>query len=432
MKIDFQDCNATGPYIEQWWHDKTDYDTADALNLTPGGNISGIDAQLAAAGAIAGTVTDTEAHPLSGICVQATTTTFVGGLAHTDSNGNYSIILSEPGDYSVQFVDCGDTPTFAAQWWNNQPSSATAQRVTVALGQTVDGIDALLVPGAPSTISGRVLNLHGIPMTPACVVAYLPNQYAIFAPVNPDGSYTVAGVPSGTYALAFLGCDGGNPAPTIPDPEATTTSYHAVWWNGVPLALDQTNNGGPDPIAQGANLVTALPGETLTGYDACFGCTAISIATIAPGDGSLTLDFTTPGLVTNTGDAQDAVSAEANPLTYTAACTSETGATSGSAEGPTSPITISGLPPGDYTCMISAADGPTVVATSAVSEVIAVPGAPADTNTPATAPTNSDPGVLAFTGSSSPTTLGPMAIALITLGLALTIAARRRRARSTS
>ena len=148
VKVDFQDCNASGPYIEQWWNNKADYNSADALNLVAGQNVTGIDAQLAAAGAIAGMVTDSGSHPLAGICVQATTSTAFGGLARTDSNGDYSIIIDQPGAYQVQFVDCNNTPSFAGQWWNNQATSATAQPVTVALGQTVNGVDAALVPGA--------------------------------------------------------------------------------------------------------------------------------------------------------------------------------------------------------------------------------------------------------------------------------------------
>ncbi len=175
--------------------------------------------------------------------------------------------------------------------------------MTLALDHTVNGVDAMLVPGAPSTSSGKVVNLRGIAMPTGCVVAYLPNQHAIFAPVNPDGTYTVAGISSGTYSLVFLGCTGANPEPTVPDPESPGVSYHAVWWNGIPLTFDQNNgNGGPDPIAQGANLVTVAPGQALTGYDWCFGCTTISIATVTPGSGSITAAFTTPGLVTDISD----------------------------------------------------------------------------------------------------------------------------------
>jgi len=277
VKIDFRDCNAVGPYVEQYWNDKPDFSSAVPLTLAPGEKRSGIDAQLAAAAEITGTVTDLATTPLEGICVQATTGTFVGGLAHTDSHGNYVINLATPGDYRVQFVDCTNTPTFAGQWWDGQPGSATASIVKVATGHVVTSINAALSPGAVGTISGTVVNSHHVAMSSACVIAYLPNQYAIFAPVHADGTYTVAGVPSGTYALAFVGCSGGNPSQTVQDPESSGTTYDAVWWHGVPLHLDaNSNNGGPDPIAQGANLVTLQSAQDRTGYDWCFGCAAAS------------------------------------------------------------------------------------------------------------------------------------------------------------
>lgn len=376
VKVDFQDCNSVGPYIEQWWNNRPDSSSADALTLAVGETRTGIDAQLAAAAEIAGTVTDSTGNPLRGICAQATTTTFFGGLAHTDANGNYAINLAKPGDYRVQFVDCNLTPAFAGQWWHNQPTSATSNAVTLAAGQVVRGVDARLSPGAVGTISGKIGNLHGIAMTAACVIAYLPDQYLIFASVNPDGTYKVANVPSGTYALAFLGCNGGNPTATVQDPESTGTNYNAVWWDGAPIDLNQNNNGSVDPIAQGANLVTVTPGQNLTGYNHCFGCTAISISSITPRTGSLTVAFTTPGLVTSAnGQAGD--SAQASALTYTVACTSSTGGAPDSASGPSSPITVTGLTAGaTYTCQVTASDRRTTVAASAVSDGIVVPASP--------------------------------------------------------
>ena len=120
VKVDFRDCNTVGPYVEQWWNDQPDPEHADVVTLAPGATRTGIDARLAAAGAITGTVTDGGGHPLSGICAQATTDSFVGGLAGTDASGHYSIVLAKPGAYRVQFVDCNQPPVYAGQWWNTR------------------------------------------------------------------------------------------------------------------------------------------------------------------------------------------------------------------------------------------------------------------------------------------------------------------------
>ena len=99
-------------------------------------------------------------------------------------------------------------------------------------------------------------------ITGGCAVVYLANQYALFGPVNADGTFTVSGIPSGTYALAFLGCDTGQPSATVHDPVDPARTYQAQWWHGVDLSLAGTTEGGPDPIAQHATLLRSAPASS--------------------------------------------------------------------------------------------------------------------------------------------------------------------------
>src|SRR5205085_2714825 len=78
-----------GPYVDQWWNDAASFDSATPVNLVAGVATTGIDAQLVVAGAITGTVTDRAAHPVEGVCVQATTATVFRRLARTDSQGRH-------------------------------------------------------------------------------------------------------------------------------------------------------------------------------------------------------------------------------------------------------------------------------------------------------------------------------------------------------
>ncbi|MGZ8763485.1 MAG: carboxypeptidase regulatory-like domain-containing protein, partial [Acidimicrobiia bacterium] len=346
VKFVFRDCNGVGPYVQEWWNDVPDPATATPITLAPGEARTGVDAQLAAAGGITGTVTDDNAQPLEGICAQATTPTFFGGLARTDSNGEYQIVLARPGDYRVQFVDCRDTPMFAAQWSDGQASAATAQVVPVAAGQVVGGIDAALVPGATGSISGKALTARGTAMTTACALAYLPDQLVLFGLVQPDGTYTIPNVPSGTYALAFVGCHGGDPQETVPDPDVAGVSYSALWWDGVPLTINAGTDGGPDPIVQGATLVTVTPGANLTGHDVCFGCGAIDVTSITPSTNALAFSFTPPDLDVGASGLSASVSATATApvvsasaaLAYTATCTPRGGGAPTATSGSGSPI----------------------------------------------------------------------------------------------
>jgi hypothetical protein len=368
------------------------------------------------------------------------------------------VILSSPGSYRVQFVDCTQTPRFAAQWWQGAQTASAATPVAVGEGTIVTGIDAQLAAGAPGAISGRVVNVHGAAVTASCVVLYLPNQYALFAPVGSDGTYSITGAPSGTYALAFLGCPTGNqgdPSPVVPDPQMAGVAYPAVWWDDVPLDITSTQtDGGPDPIAQGADMVTITPGAQLTGYDHCFGCTAVHIDQLEAGPGSVTASFTTPGLLT--GPSATLSTQAAPSLTYELSCRSSAGSVA-SVSGSASPLTVT-LAPGNYACRVTAVDGSSAVATSAdervtvsgvptstpspsppVTPLVPVapdaPAAPAQPAAPASTPAAGDvhlaprdqAAALAFTGSQP---LRPMlagAVVCILVGVGFVATGRRRR-----
>ena len=417
-RVQFDDCNHTGPYLQQWWDQQPTYETATTLAVTPGSAATGIDASLVRAGAITGHVTDRQGNPLSGICAQASSDTAFGGLGRTDESGNYTILLASAGSFRVQFVDCNDTTKWRTQWWDDQPTAATAALVTVGAGGTVDDVDAHLDPGGPATISGNVTTLRGATPDSGCVVAYLPNQFARFVPVAADGSYTITDVPSGTFALAALSCaDGGEPSPVVPDPSVAGVAYRGLWWNDVPLVFDQGSDGGPDPIAQHADLVTVNPGDALTGYDFCFGCEAVKLQAVNPTGTSVELSFTTPDLVSPPVQSQD----QLPDMVYTATCTTSSGGENRSASGSTQTLVVDDLTPGStYSCVVVGSVDGVAVAASVQSNSFTVPGATA-------APTPSS-GALAFTGRSLDD-LGELAVALLLSGLALLVVQRRRRSR---
>ncbi len=427
LTVYFQDCNGHG-YVDQWWNGQPDVSAATFFTPPAGQVTSGIDAQLAAAGRIAGHVTDGNGDPLAGICAQATTTTSFGGLARTNGNGDYTINVAAAGTYRVQFVDCNDAPTFAAQWWNGAATEDAAQPIPLATGGSAEGVDAVLVPGAPATLSGRVTNLGGAAMTTACVVAYLPNQFAKFAPVDVDGNYEIDNLPSGTYALAALGCpsEESDPSPVVPDPTDPSVAYNAMWWNGVPLHLVQNPTGGPDPLAQGADMVTLTPGSQVGDHDWCFGCGAITITGTDTGARSITLSFQTPGLAAGDGDvaAQAAINSS---LAYSASCTSNDGGVAGSGTG-AGVITVDGLSAGSvYQCQVTASADGIAYANSTTTASIALPAPPrAPAVTPAATATP-----LAFTGGAP----GPFAVlggAMVVLGLVTVLGSRLRRSRRSS
>ena len=443
VAVVFQDCTNTGPYTTVWWNG-TDQSGANPVTVNVGVTTPGIDAELSRASVIAGHVTSSGGTGLENICVSVTTATAIGGGTRTDSNGDYQVPLAAAGTYKVQFVDCNQPAKYAGQWWNGQSSAASATPLAVGTGQIVKNVNAVLAKGKAASISGKVTNLAGVAMTTACALAFVPNEGGAVSKVGSDGSYTLKGLGSGTYFVAFFDCQDGGP---VVDPTTGQLTYASVWWPNVPV-FPAGKDKAPDPIAQGAVPITVTPGQALTGIDHCFGCGAIVITSvhtngdaleIAFSDALLKTDFSVKSAdavqslgqtlrgsslsATSTVRARAAVPAV---LTYTATCTSTDGGVTGTASGATSPLTVSGLTIGKtYSCTVTASDGRTTVASSqAVTAVlVGANGAivvPVDPGSGATS--------MARTGPTGTVALFRLGLMLFGVGTALTIAARRRRA----
>jgi hypothetical protein len=386
VKVRAQDCRLVGPYKTLWWPAATTFDAATPIDLSPGTHRQGIDFELPDAATISGTVGDANG-PLAGICVQAVTVDAFGALTSTDGNGRYQLLLNDPGNYTIQFVDCTTQPRHAG--WT-RPGT-----VAIRAGDAISGLNATLAPGATATVSGSIRNGDGVAVTRACAVVYLANQYALFGPVAADGKFTVGGVPSGTYAVAFIGCDGGQPSDVVHDPVDPTKTYQAQWWRDVDLSLAGTAEGGPDPIAQGATLISVPPAGELAGFEQCFGCaapptttttttsttstttttttiaTTSTTSTTAPTQLAITITGHTraPGTITLTFTAAGALAAsnaQLETVTYTALCTSNSGVVV-RAHAESSPLVVVGVDDrARYACVIVATQAGHVLGRSAV------------------------------------------------------------------
>ena len=413
VRVLFESCDDAGaPFLQQWYEGVDSIEGATVLSVEAGALLSGVDARLRPAATISGIVTGPSGDAAGGICVQVTASDRFAGSATTDDDGSYRVLIDGAGDYAVQFLDCNDSPGLAGSWFDGASDRAAAQLVAVADGQQVDGIDATLVAGAPGAVRGEVRNVRGEAMTPACVVLYAPDEYVRFSPVGADGSYAFEGVPSGTFSLVFVGCPPTgefDPTEVVQDPTAPV-AYPAIWWGGARLVLPV--DGGPDPIAQGATLITVGPGGTVTA-DVCFGCDAVVVGPVSIGPGSVTLTFDADAIL----PAGPPIAAASAATSFRAEC-SATGAPTASRDGVSSPITVTGLRGGTtYRCVVLAfrdgvlvgASEPTTVvmaggATPDLDDLVPGPGTPAAAAAPGSASSTpadgsaSAPRSLAFVG----------------------------------
>lgn len=180
-----------------------------------GANVTTADAALAtqsvpAGGAhLVGEITSTTGGDLEGVAVMAVHTpdfSFAAGDL-TDPAGHYDIDL-EAGDYKLAFYDPSGTHRF--EWFDNQSPDglANAATVTATAGTPLD-TDAALTP-TTGTATGTVTDSgSGDPLGDVAVFAIdLTGTVVGVAHTNPDGTYTVIGLPPGNLRLRYIDLTG--------------------------------------------------------------------------------------------------------------------------------------------------------------------------------------------------------------------------------
>ncbi len=181
------------------------------ISVVAGRTTSGFDGFMPAGAIISGTVTGPHGAPVRGICVSVSGASNYNS-AVTGANGEYSAIALESGRYTLGFTGgCGNSGSYAPQFYRGQTNSAAASPVTATAGQTTAGIDAAMQLGG--TITGTVTQSDGAKLNNVCVSAVSPSLENIYFPFNiqstVNGQYTIRNLEPGSYAVNF-GCFGQN------------------------------------------------------------------------------------------------------------------------------------------------------------------------------------------------------------------------------
>ncbi len=180
--------------------------SATPVTVAGGGSSTTANASLPASGAIAGTVTAGSSpqqgvsiglYDSAGNLISAPSVVAASSLA----DGTYEIQHLLPGAYKVEFAASG--ANLGIQYYNNSTSESAATTVTVSAGQTAQGINASLIAGGQ--ISGTVTNATNNAALPGITVDLFDAQGHVLEATTTlnDGSYTLAGVPSGSYYVGF-------------------------------------------------------------------------------------------------------------------------------------------------------------------------------------------------------------------------------------
>lgn len=203
-KVDF---GSDSTYYSIWYPNAASRSQGAAVNVTAPNTTGGINGSLKRGGSISGRVTDERGNPLSytGVSAEA------GNQgeeewANTDYDGNYTITGLAPGSYRVEFE--GRDNGYVPQYYKDGYYSDEYQPVQVTASATTGGVDAALSRGG--SISGKVTDASGAPISDVEVLVYDKNGNEIYdASTEPDGSYSVGGLPTGSYKVRFMGYEQG-------------------------------------------------------------------------------------------------------------------------------------------------------------------------------------------------------------------------------
>ncbi|WP_162256304.1 carboxypeptidase regulatory-like domain-containing protein [Arthrobacter sp. Soil736] len=191
------------------------------------------------------------------------------GYGQLNGDGSYTVTGLPAGSYKVQFT--GSNSGALDQWYSGSTSFDSATPVTLSAGQSLTGVDVVLVKGA--SISGKVTVPAGADVTGVGVMALAtesPWQNG-YGQVNADGTYTLRGRPAGSYRVQFSGNNsgaasqwyGGAATSSAATPVTLTAgqdlaNINATLVRGASISGTVTAPAGVDPSRGQVNFV--LPG----------------------------------------------------------------------------------------------------------------------------------------------------------------------------
>lgn len=170
-----------GTYASEYFDDTPYFALAEELVVSSGSIVSGIDAELAVGGSVAGTVSGPGSLEREAVGVTAYQRADVGdGLewmpvdtAEVTAQGQYLIDGLGPGDYRIEFFD--HSGTAAAEYWDDADDIDDADDVEVVEGRTREGVDASLVELLPMENTVRP-SVQGSP-TPGSTITASPGSW---------------------------------------------------------------------------------------------------------------------------------------------------------------------------------------------------------------------------------------------------------------
>ncbi len=244
-------------FVGEFYDNKPDLASADPVTVTQD-QVMIANAALDANGIITGHVTSAvDGSPVAdvGVTLYSDQSGTFADYTNTDDTGQYTFTDITPGVYYLEFYP-GYGSGFIGEFYDDQPSLASADPVTATIGQ-VTTADAVL--DAYGAITGHVTAaVNGAPLADIAVEAYTSTApssfYVTSAQTDASGVYTLSHLDPDTYYLHFDPPSGSDYAGEYYDDQPTLAHADPV---NVALNTAQTIDAALGQAGRLVGVVTA-------------------------------------------------------------------------------------------------------------------------------------------------------------------------------
>jgi hypothetical protein len=222
---------AKGSFVSLSYGQSRPFEAGKPLEVLDAQTVEKVDFALPRGGIITGHIVDEFGDPVADVRVQAMRYQYVQGrrqlspagrVSTTNDIGEFRIFGLAPSQYFLSATLQGsgafamngmlggtdDRSGYAPTYYPGTPVVTEAQRVSVAIGQTLSDLNMALIPTRTARLSGTAMDSNGKPLSGGMVMVMQRTGATMGmssgGQVRPDGSFTVSNLAPGEYMIMAM------------------------------------------------------------------------------------------------------------------------------------------------------------------------------------------------------------------------------------